>query len=119
MYVSWLTGGLTRHILSDIADASLVAEFLDNAPATFLDGCRTSLPGSCELTKWFPGCVLPCRDVVIPEQGFDFIGAGLPGLCVLLFNLVPVQPRALLVLVCARFLGWVHLEVEMRSLTEI
>ena len=50
----------------------------DNAPATCLDGCRTSLPGSCELTKWFLGFVVPCRDVVFPEQGLDFIGAGLP-----------------------------------------
>ena len=71
VYVSWLSGGLTRHMLRDIADASLVAKFLDNpVPGSFMDSSRTSLPGSCELSKWFPVCVTP--------SGRDVIGAGVP-----------------------------------------
>ena len=44
VYVSWLSGGLTRHILRDIADASLVAKFLDNP---VLASSRTILARTC------------------------------------------------------------------------
>ena len=68
-----ILSGLTRHVVRAIADASLVAKFLDNpVPVSFMDSSRTNLPGSCELLKWFPGCVTPSgRDVV----GVGFAGA--------------------------------------------
>ena len=51
-YVAWLTGGLTRFSLREVADSSQVSKYLDNpVPAEFPGPSRTSLGVSCRVSK--------------------------------------------------------------------
>ena len=51
-YVAWLSGGLTRHSLREVADSSLVSKYLDNpVPDEFPGPARTSLGVSCCISR--------------------------------------------------------------------
>ena len=53
---AWLSGGLTRHALRELADSSLVARYLDSSVLdSWRSSPRTSLAASCEVSNWAPG----------------------------------------------------------------
>ena len=58
-YVAWLSGGLTRHALREVADSSQVSKYLDNrVPTEFLGPTRTSLGVSCRISRFSTSSLL-------------------------------------------------------------
>ena len=58
-YVAWLSGGLTRHSLREVADSSQVSKYLDNrVPTEFLGPTRTSLGVSCRISRFSTSSLL-------------------------------------------------------------
>ena len=58
-YVAWLSGGLTRHSLREVADSSQVSKYLDNpVPTEFPGPARTSLGVSCRVSRFATSSLL-------------------------------------------------------------
>ena len=51
--MAWLSGGLTRHALRDVADSTQVSKYLDNPVPAVFPGCsRTAMAVCCCISRW-------------------------------------------------------------------